>query len=116
MAVDTFANISGWIQAVKAKGVGRVVVIGSHYLNFNSGGDTVNTEQSLRASVRVAQKAAASAEGAEYVDTYAHMRALILTGDVAQGDWAVWHQGATDTHLTPAGEQVLADAIRAAIF
>lgn len=116
LAVDTFANISGWIQAVKAKGVARAVVVGSHYLNFVSGGDTVSTEQSLRASVRVAQKAATLAEGAEYVDTYAHMRALILAGDVVQGDWAVWHQGATNTHLTPDGEAVLADAIRAAIF
>ena len=116
LAVDTFANISGWIQAVKAKGVARVVVVGSHYLNFPSGGDTVNSEQSLRASARVAQKAAALAEGAEYVDTYAHMRALILSGEVAQGDWAVWHHGPTNTHLTPAGEVVLADAIRAAIF
>lgn len=116
LAVDTFANISGWIQAVKAKGVARIVVVGSHYLNFPSGGDTVNTEQGLRASVRVAQKAAALAEGAEYVDTYAHMRALILAGEVAQGDWAIWHHGPTNTHLTPAGEVVLADAIRAAIF
>lgn len=116
LAVDTFANISGWVQAVKAKGVDRVVVIGSHYLNFVSGGDTLNTEQNLRSSVRIAQKAAALAEGAEYVDTYAHMCGLILAGDVAQGDWAVWHQGATNTHLTPAGEVVLADAIRAAIF
>lgn len=116
LAVDTFANISGWVQAVKAKGVARVAVLGSHYLNFASGGDTVNTEQSLRASVRVAQKAAALAEGAVYVDTYVHMRALILAGDVAQGDWAVWHQGATNTHLTLGGEVVLADAIRAALF
>ena len=116
LAVDTFANVSGWVQAVKAKGVARVVVVGSHYLNFAAGGDTVTTEQSLRASVRVAQKAAALAEGANYVDTYAHMRALILAGDVAQGDWAVWHQGATNTHLTAAGEVVLSDAIRAAIF
>ena len=116
LSVDTFANISGWIQAVKAKGVARAVVVGSHYLNFASGGDTVNTEQTLRASVRVAQKAAALAGGADYVDTYAHMRALILAGEVVQGDWAVWHQGATNTHLTPAGEMVLADAIRAAIF
>ena len=116
LAVDTFANIVGWIQAVKAKGVARVVVVGSHYLNFASGGDTVNTEQSLRASVRGAQKAAALAEGADYVDTYAHMRVLILAGDVAQGDWTVWHQGVTNTHLTPAGEVVLANAIRASLF
>jgi hypothetical protein len=114
--VDTFGNISGWIQAVKAKGVAQVFVVGSHYLNFNTSGDTVNSEQTPRASVRALQRAAAMAEGVEYVDTYAHIRDLILAGDVVQGDWTVWHQGATNTHLTPAGEVVLADAIRAAIF
>ena len=116
LAVDTFTNITQWIQVVKAAGVERVAVIGSHYLNFANGGDTVDIEQSLRASVRQAQKAAALAEGVTYVDAYAYMRALILSGEVAQGDWAVWHQGATNTHLTPAGEQVLADAISAKLF
>lgn len=116
LAVDTFANITQWIQAVKAAGVERVAVIGSHYLNFAGGGDTVDVEQSLRASVRQTQKAAALAEGVTYVDTYDYMRTLVLSGAVAQGDWAIWHQGATNTHLTAAGEQVLANAISAALF
>ena len=116
VAVDTVTNLRLWVQAVKAKGVARVAVIGSHYLNFPTSGDTTTAEQSLRASVRVAQRGAAAAEGVQYVDTYAYMRDLILAGDVVQGDWAVWHQGETDTHLNPAGEQVLADAIRTAIF
>lgn len=116
VTVDTVTNLRLWVQAVKAKGGARVVIIGSHYLNFVSGGDTTTTEQNLRAGIRVAQRAAAVAEGVQYVDTYAYMRDLILAGGVVQGDWTVWHQGATNTHLTPAGEQVLADAIRAAIF
>jgi len=116
VAVDTETNLRHWIQIVKAKGVARVVVVGSHYLNFASSGDTISTEQSLRASVRVKQQAAASVEGVEYVDTYAYMRDLIVAGGVTQGDWSVWHQGATNTHLNAAGEQVLADAIVAALF
>lgn len=116
VSVDTETNLRHWIQGAKAKGVSRVVVVGSHYLNFVSAGDTTVVEQSLRAGIRVAQRAAAAGEGVQYIDTYAYMRDLILDGVVTQGDWSVWHQGASNTHLTPAGEQVLADAIHAALF
>ncbi len=116
VAIDTQENIVRWVQAVKSAGAGRVAVIGSHYLNFASAGDTPAAEQSLRGAVRVRQKAAAAAEGVPYVDTYAYMRDLIVAGVVAQGDWAAWHQGASNTHLNAAGEQVLADAVRAALF
>ncbi len=113
--IDTQKNIETWVAAVQAAGAGRVLVIGSHYLNFASAGDTVTTEQSLRGAVRIKQQAAATAMGVEYVDTYAHMRQKILDGFVAQGDWTVWHQGETNTHLTAAGEQVVAEAIVAVI-
>lgn len=116
LAVDTETNLRHWVQFVKAAGVDRVAIIGSHYLNFASSGDTPELEQSLRAGVRLAQQAAALAENVPYVDTYAYMRNLVVSGTVVQGDWAVWHQGATNTHLTEAGEQVLADAIHAALF
>ncbi|MEO1919943.1 MAG: hypothetical protein ABGW81_09625 [Paracoccaceae bacterium] len=86
LAVDAFGNISGWIQAVKAKDVAQIFVVGPDYLNFNTSGDTVNTEQTPRASVRSLQRASAMAEGVEYVDTYAHMRDLILASHIAQGD------------------------------
>ncbi len=111
--VDTTANIRAWIQAVSAAGVPDIYVVGAHYLNFASGGDTTEGEQSLRAALRSKQLAAATAESVTYVDTYAFMRQRILDGFVAQGDWAVWHQGAADTHLTAAGEQEIANAILA---
>jgi len=116
VSIDTQENIQRWVQAVVSAGAGSVAVIGSHYLNFPVGGDTTATEQPMRAACRVSQQAAAAAESVLYIDTYAHMRALILSGQVAQGDWAVWHQGASDTHLTVAGEQVLADAVKNALF
>jgi len=116
VAIDTEANIRAWVQTVRAAGAGKIAVIGSHYLNFAIAGDTPNAEQSLRGAVRQRQKSAALAEGVPYIDTYAHMRGLILAGQVAQGDWAAWHQGASNTHLNAAGEQVLADAVRAAMF
>lgn len=104
------------MQAVVAAGAGTVAVIGSHYLNFPAGGDTTSTEQPMRAACRISQQAAAAAEAVPYIDTYAHMRSLILSGQVAQGDWSVWHQGASDTHLNAAGELVLADAVRNTLF
>ncbi len=113
--IATSENLIAWIQAVKSAGTANIYVIGSHYLNFPTNGDTPSVEQSLRAVCRTAQQAAASAESVQYVDTYAFMRQLILDGEVAQGDWAVWHVGPTDTHLTTAGEQVLAAAIEAAL-
>ena len=109
--VDTVENIKRWIAAVQAAGAQRVLVIGAHYLNFAASGDTPTAEQSLRSGIRDNEQAAAAAAGVEYVDTYAHMRDVILSGAVTQGDWAAWHQGPTDTHLTAAGEQALANAI-----
>ncbi|MEO1549777.1 MAG: SGNH/GDSL hydrolase family protein [Pseudomonadota bacterium] len=111
LTVDTVENLKTWIGHMHAAGVPRVIVIGAHYLNFAASGDTPTAEQSLRSRIRVDQQAAATAMGVEYIDTYAHMRDVIVTGAVAQGDWAVWHPAPTDTHLTPAGEQALADAI-----
>ncbi len=114
--IDTQNNIESWLAAVKAAGTPTVGVIGSHYLNWPSAGDTPTAEQPARAAIRARQQAAAQAQGAVYVDTYLHMRDLIVQGSVAQGDWAVWHQGVNNTHLTAAGEQTLADAVKAALF
>ncbi len=111
VSIDTEKNIAAWIQAAKAAGVSNISVIGSHYLNFASGGDTTSSEQPLRAACRLAQQAAATAESVPYIDTYDYMRQVILDGEVTQGDWAAWHLGATDTHLNAAGEAVLAEAV-----
>jgi lysophospholipase L1-like esterase len=116
VAIDTQRNIEDWIIAVRAAGTARVAVVGAHYLNWPASGDTPTNQQPLRAALRAVQQQAATAQAATYVDTYAAMRNLITGGQAVQGDWATWHQGATDTHLTAAGEQVLADAVRAALF
>ena len=116
VSVDTENNLREWVQIVVAAGVAQVAIIGSHYLNFASGGDTVDTEQPLRAACRIKQASAAALEGVPYVDTYAYMRQTIIDGAVVQGDWAAWHQGATDTHLNTAGERILANAIKNALY
>lgn len=111
--IDTQANIEAWIDAVEADGtdLDKIYVVGAHYLNFTSAGDTTTVEQPLRAAIRVAQQAAATAKGVKYIDTYAFAAAAITAGDYVQGDWADWHQADMNTHLNVAGEQFLADAI-----
>lgn len=113
--IDTVANIRHWVQAMKAAGVQKILVIGSHYLNFSSSGDTPTQQQSLRAAMRIKQQQAATDENVPYVDTYAHMRDVILSGAVTQGDDLSWHVAAGNTHLNTAGEQALANAVHDAI-
>jgi lysophospholipase L1-like esterase len=115
VVIDTQKNIEHWVVSVKAAGCQKVMVIGSHYLNFASNGDTPTAEQSLRAVMRAKQQAAAAAGGAVYVDTYAAMRDMVLAGQVVQGDDLAWHVAVGDTHLNAAGEAALAVPVRAAI-
>jgi hypothetical protein len=65
--------------------------------------------------LRVEQSAAATALGALYVDFHAYMRALIVATTYAQGDDTAWHVAIGNTHLNNTGEQILADAIYAAM-
>lgn len=81
----TQANIETMIQRLKDAGCSRVVVVGMHLLNFASGGDidvdnvTPKTDTACTyASIIAAQKAAAAARGAVYMDTYNYLRGLIL--------------------------------------
>ncbi|MFQ5622245.1 MAG: GDSL-type esterase/lipase family protein [Paracoccaceae bacterium] len=111
--IATRDNLEHWISAVRAAGCSKVLVIGSHYLNFAAGGDTPTAEQPLRAATRAVQQAAAAAQSAVYVDTYGFMRDRILAGDPAQGDDLSIHVAVGNTHLNAVGEQMLADAVSA---
>ncbi|MXU66259.1 SGNH/GDSL hydrolase family protein [Oceanomicrobium pacificus] len=107
LAPDTQANIEAWIDAVQAAGCARVLVIGAHYLNFANGGDTLATEQPLRAGIRAAERAAAQSRGCPYLDLYAGMRDMVTGGDVTAGDDLSWHVAVGDTHLNAAGEAAI---------
>ena len=67
------------------------------------------------AEVTPQQQAAAAQLGALYVDFHAYMRALIVAGTYTQGDATAWHVAVGNTHLNNVGEQILADAIYAAM-
>lgn len=101
-------------NALKARGYTKLIVAGQHYLNFATGGDTVTTPLAAQVALRAQQAGAAQDLGAVYVDFHAYMRALIVTGAFTQGD-ALWHVAASNTHLNNVGEQVLADALYAAM-
>jgi len=108
---DTTANIEYWIDEVSAKGVTKIAVIGYHFMNFASGGDTPSYEHPTRLEIRNKQKAAAASRNVHYIDTYAHMAAKVSSGSVTQGDDLSWHVGVGNTHLNVAGEQAVADAV-----
>ena len=109
--IDTVANIGHWIDVVAGKGVGKIAVIGYHFMNFATGGDTPAVEHPTRAALRAKQAAAAASRGVPYVDTYTHMAGRITDGEVVQGDDLAWHVGIGNTHLNVAGEQAVADAV-----
>ena len=115
IVIETQKNLEHWVNAVRAAGCSKVLLIGSHYLNFAASGDTPTVQQTLRGAMRVKQAAAAAASGAVYVDTYAAMRAVILSGAVVQGADLSWHVAVGDTHLNAAGEAALAAVVTAAI-
>lgn len=115
VTIDTQTNLVTIGNALKAAGCSRLVVCGQHYLNFASGGDTVGTPLASLVALRALQSAAATMLGALYVDFHAYMRALIVAGTYTQGNDTAWHVAVGNTHLNNTGEQILADAIYAAM-
>lgn len=111
VAIDTQANLQSIVASIQAAGCSRVLVCGSHYMNFSSGGDTTSAQDAGYATLRGKQSAAAAASGAAYVDLYAYMRALIVAGTYTQGDDTAWHVAVGNTHLNAVGQQIVADAI-----
>lgn len=115
VAMRTTDGIVAIGQALMAAGYLNLIVCGQHYLNFATGGDTLATPLAANAALRVLQQAGATALGALYVDFYAFMRALIVAGTYTQGDDTAWHVAVGNTHLNNTGEQILANALQAAI-
>ena len=110
--IDTTANLVKVAQTINSP---RTIICGQHYLNFASGGDTVATPLAAQVALRALQSAAAATLGAVYVDFHAYMRDLIVAGTYTQDDDTAWHVAVDNTHLNNTGEQILADAIFAAM-
>ena len=115
VASDIRTNIVLIGNALKARGYTKLLIGGQHYLNFATGGDTLTTPVASLVALRVLQAGAAADLGATFVDFYAAMRALIVAGTYAQGNDLAWHVAAGNTHLNNIGQQILSDAIYAAM-
>jgi len=113
VAIDTQKNLEAIVTYWQGQGVTRIALMGQHYLNFASGGDTTSTQASGQAALRASQAAAAASTGAVFIDLYEIMRQLILAGTYTQGDDLAWHVAVGNTHLNATGERILADAFEA---
>lgn len=112
---DTKKNIEAIAAYIQGQGCSRILIVGMHYFNWTSGGDTTSAQQAGNSALRTLQAAAAATAGAVYVDLYAYMRALIVAGTYTQGDWAAWHSSINNQHLNVTGQSILADAFEAEI-
>lgn len=114
---DTRANIQNIVSILKTAGCTKFVIVGQHYMNFTSGGDSTSTPYAPYAVVRASQQAAVSAVGAEaiYADVYGLMRGLIVAGTVTAGNDTAWHVLVGNSHLNAYGEKLIAQSIQTAI-
>lgn len=120
VGATTQDNIEAMGETLLDAGVPYLVIGNTQYLNYSSGGDTLETPSATYATLRTYQLAAANAliaahpDQVAYCDIYGHMRQLIVDGDYTQGDH-LWHVEATNQHLNAIGEQIVADVMLATI-
>lgn len=112
VTIDTQANIIKLAQTINCP---RTIVVGQHFLNFTTGGESTSGSTGSLETLRAKQLAAANAVGAVYVDMYDWMRDLIVAGTYTLGNDLAWHVAVSNTHLNNTGEQIIADAIYSAM-
>ena len=108
----TQQNIVAIGQYLQSAGCSRIIVVGRHYDNFTSGGDTTTVE--ANAPLRALQSAAAAALGVPYLNLYSEMAARITAGTDTQGSFS-WHVADANIHLNAYGEQIIADKLLAVV-
>jgi hypothetical protein len=116
------AGASGWgriaLAATPADRCRRIVLVSTQYRNW-PGGDTPTVPGATYATIRGAQAAAATAEGASYFDLYEFLRARIVAGldpdySVSGFDAATsWHPAASNQHLNQYGNELVAQGLAA---
>lgn len=97
-------------QYLQSAGCNKIVIVGRHYDNFSSGGDTTGTPLAANAALRTLQQAAATALNVPYCNLYSYMSNLITTSVDIQGSFS-WHVFNNNIHLNTYGEKVVADAL-----
>jgi len=110
------AGIAGWGRVANnpSLGVQNIGVVTMPYLNWTTGGDTVNTQGSTYAAVLSAQSAAATATGAVFYNVWSYMNNLISTGVETQGSNS-WHYYTNNQHMNQHGHSITSDTILASM-
>ena len=120
VAIDTTANILAVGQFLATAGTTKMIVLGQHFLNWSSGGDTVATPLSNLAALRTLQQAGATAIDAitgvdcQYINLWQVFADEITAGRVTQGSFS-WHVLDMDVHLNAYGSSLIAAALYAKI-
>lgn len=125
------SGVAGWARVAInttpafSEGVSKVIISGSNYLNYSSGGDNWNpntssgTQYTPYISVRAASQAAALAEGVIFCDDYDYYAKLIWGGtyegqtvvsETTQGSNS-WHYTAGNQHHNQYGHEVKSRAM-----
>jgi lysophospholipase L1-like esterase len=117
------AGESGWGRLNSQSGttITRFMLLTTHFCNYSSAGDTVDTghagQNATRKQVYDAQAAAQAAEaGAVLCDIYASLQARIVaatTGDTATN--YTWHTANGDIHPNPYGHDLIAQCAYATL-
>lgn len=115
VTIDTRTNLIAIGRRLREAGFKKLVIGGMHYLNYATGGDEVGTPRAAGVTLRALQESAAQELDALYVDFHAYMEALLVAGTYTDGDDTAWHVAVGNSHLNNVGEQILADAILAAM-
>lgn len=93
--------------------VTRILILGNHYLNYSSNGDTLSTPYywfDNITGVRSCQIAASTNENVPYLDQYTIYRNRIVNGLDVQGDFA-WHIADHNEHSSEYGHAIIADNV-----
>ena len=114
VAIDTQGNIEAMGSSLVTAGCSKIVVVGRHYDNFSTGGDTVGSPLAAGTALRAKQSAAATTLGAAYCDLWQYMADRITATTDTQGSFS-WHVFDSNIHLNTYGESIVSAAVVATI-
>lgn len=116
VTLDTQGNLEVMVNALRAAGVSRVLLMDQHFMNWASGGDTLAVERADLAELRAKQAAAASSTGSDLLSLYASFRAKVADGTYAEGNDTAYHTAVGNIHLNETGLQAVADFVEAKLI
>lgn len=117
---QTQANLQTMVTTLKNVGCNNIMIVSAQFLNYTTGGDFDGSDipkdetTCNYASVIAAQKAAATATGAIYVDLFNYLRNRIINGQDTKHS-ASWHVQNTNQHFNAYGQGLVASCVQSYI-